>query len=88
MIKFLDLLKVNERFRTQIDERLKEVLDSGWYIYGKQDELFESNFVKYIGANYPLSQIRGIQGVAKSTLSYFRRNTQNGIKFAYIPRYD
>ena len=40
MIKFLDLHTINERFRTQMDARLKSVLDSGWYIHGKQDEVF------------------------------------------------
>lgn len=29
MIKFLDLHKINERFREEIDSRIKEVLESG-----------------------------------------------------------
>ena len=34
MIKFLDLYKINERFRDEIDARIKQVLDSGWYLLG------------------------------------------------------
>jgi Predicted pyridoxal phosphate-dependent enzyme apparently involved in regulation of cell wall biogenesis len=63
MIKFLDLHKINERFRTQMDERLKEVLDSGWYIHGKQDELFEENFAKYIGAKYCIGVANGLDAL-------------------------
>ena len=35
MIKFLDLHKVNERFRGEMDAAAKRVLDSGWYLLGK-----------------------------------------------------
>ena len=63
MIKFLDLHKINERFRTQIDQCLKEVLDSGWYIHGKQDELFEKNFAKYIGAKYCIGVANGLDAL-------------------------
>lgn len=41
MIKFLDLHKINERFRGEIDTRIKQVLDSGWYLLGNQDKEFE-----------------------------------------------
>lgn len=34
MIKFLDLHKINERYRSEIDSRIKKVLDSGWYLLG------------------------------------------------------
>ena len=63
MIKFLDLHKINERFRTQIDARLKDVLDSGWYISGKQDEFFEKNFAKYIGAKHCIAVANGLDAL-------------------------
>ncbi len=63
MIKFLDLHKINERFRTQIDARLKEVLDSGWYIHGKQDELFEKHFAEYIGTKYCVAVANGLDAL-------------------------
>ena len=45
MIKFLDLHKINERFRDEIDARIKQVLDSGWYLLGEQDKIFEQHFL-------------------------------------------
>lgn len=63
MIKFLDLHKINERFRKEIDARIKEVLDSGWYIHGKQDEIFEKNFAKYIGAKHCIAVANGLDAL-------------------------
>lgn len=50
MIKFLDLKQINDRFNTEFITKFKEILESGWYILGKQCEKFENNFAKYCGA--------------------------------------
>ena len=63
MIKFLDLHKINEQYRLQIDARIKEVLDSGWYLLGKQNELFCNNFAKYCGAKYALGVANGLDAL-------------------------
>lgn len=39
MIKFLDLGKVNNRYREEIDERIAKILDNGWYLQGKENEI-------------------------------------------------
>ena len=44
MIKFLDLHKINERQRPEIDAAVKRVLDSGWYLLGKENEQFSKDF--------------------------------------------
>ena len=38
MIKFLDLEGVNNRFRKEIDSRIKTILDKGWYLQGEENE--------------------------------------------------
>ena len=52
MIKFLDLKKINERYETAFQEKLKLVLDNGWYILGNEVASFESNFANYCGAKH------------------------------------
>ena len=32
MFKFLDLLRINGKYCAEIDDAIKSVLDSGWYI--------------------------------------------------------
>ena len=63
MIKFLDLYKINERYRTQINARVKEVLDSGWYLLGKQDKEFEQSFAKYCGVKHCIGCANGLDAL-------------------------
>lgn len=52
MIKFLDLKKINEPYEAAFQEKLKSVLDSGWYILGKEVEMFEKTFAEYCNSKY------------------------------------
>ena len=63
MIKFLDLHQINERFRPEIDARIKEVLDSGWYILGKQNELFEKHFADFCGVKHCIGCGNGLEAL-------------------------
>ena len=57
MIPFLSLKDVNNRFRTEIDARIKTILDKGWYLQGDENETFAKNFASYCG-------VKGAVGVA------------------------
>lgn len=63
MIKFLDLHKINERYRAEIDSRIKEVLDSGWYLLGKQNELFEKHFSEYCDVKHCIGCANGLDAL-------------------------
>lgn len=63
MIKFLDLHKINERFRDETDERIKQVLDSGWYILGEQVSLFERNFAAFCGVKHCIGCANGLDAL-------------------------
>lgn len=63
MIKFLDLEKVNNRFRDEIDSEIKEILDSGWYLQGKKNEEFTTNFAKFCGAKHCLGIANGLDAL-------------------------
>ena len=63
MIKFLDLHKVNERFRPEMDEATKRVLDSGWYLLGKECEAFEQEFAAYCGVKHCIGCANGIDAL-------------------------
>ncbi|WP_119789698.1 DegT/DnrJ/EryC1/StrS family aminotransferase [Flavobacterium anhuiense] len=52
MIPFLDLKKINEPYETAFQEKLKSVLDNGWYILGKEVETFERAFAEYCQSKY------------------------------------
>lgn len=63
MIKFLDLHKINERYREEIDLRIKQVLDSGWYLLGNQDKEFEKNFAQYCGVKHCIGCANGLDAL-------------------------
>ncbi|MRX67436.1 dTDP-4-amino-4,6-dideoxygalactose transaminase [Flavobacterium resistens] len=52
MISFLDLKKINEPYETAFQEKLKKVLENGWYILGKEVETFEKAFAVYCQSKY------------------------------------
>ena len=49
MIKFLDLKKINEPYEILFQEKLKLILEKGWYILGNEVKTFETNFAHYCG---------------------------------------
>ena len=63
MIKFLDLQKINERFGPEIDAAIKRVLDSGWYLLGKEDEKFESDFATFCGVKHCIGCANGLDAL-------------------------
>ena len=63
MIKFLDLEKVNNRFRAEIDGRIKSILDKGWYLQGEEDKIFEANFAKFCGVKHCIGCANGLDAL-------------------------
>ena len=63
MIKFLDLHKINERFRDELDAATKRVLDSGWYLLGKENEAFEAEFAAYCGVKHAIGCANGLDAL-------------------------
>ena len=63
MIKFLDLKKINERFRAEMDAATKRVLDSGWYLLGKECEAFEREFAAFCGVKHAIGCANGLDAL-------------------------
>lgn len=70
MIKFLDLLKINNQYRSEIDNAIKRVLDSGWYLLGKENDLFCSEFADYCGAKYCVGVANGLDALRLILMAY------------------
>lgn len=63
MIKFLDLKKINERFRNELDAAAKRMLDSGWYLLGREIEQFEADFAAYCGVKHCIGVANGLEAL-------------------------
>lgn len=70
MIKFLDLEKINNRFRSEIDRRISSILDRGWYLQGSENEKFCKNFANYCGTEYCVGVANGLDALTLIIKAY------------------
>lgn len=63
MIKFLDLKKINNRYREEIDSRIKNILDKGWYLQGEENENFTKNFANFCGTKFAIGVANGLDAL-------------------------
>ena len=63
MIKFLDLYRINEQYREEINSKIQEVFDSGWYIRGNQEERFEQHFAEFCGVKHCIGCANGLDAL-------------------------
>ncbi|KQO33130.1 aminotransferase [Flavobacterium sp. Leaf82] len=52
MISFLDLKKINKPYEIAFQEKLKVVLNNGWYILGDEVKTFEKAFAEYCKTDF------------------------------------
>lgn len=62
-IKFLDLQKINQQYKTELVNACEQVINSGWYIRGEQNRNFEQNFAKYIACEYCVGVSNGLDAL-------------------------
>lgn len=62
-VKFLDLHAVNNCYRQPIDCAIGRVLDSGWYLLGKECETFEAEFAGYCGVKHCIGVANGLDAL-------------------------
>lgn len=62
-IKFLDLQKITQKYSTEIHEAVSRVIDSGWYLQGKENEKFEADYSAYIGTKYTVGCANGLDAL-------------------------
>ena len=63
MIKFLDLQKVTSKYADEIHNAVNRVVDSGWYLQGKENEKFEENYSHYIGVKHTIGCANGLDAL-------------------------
>lgn len=63
MIKFLDLQKVTKIHSEEVNEAVNRVVNSGWYLQGKENEQFEQHYAEYIGCKYAIGVANGLDAL-------------------------
>ena len=62
-VHFLDLKAPHQELKTELEAAFTRVLDSGWYIVGKELESFEANFAKYCGVEHCIGVGNGLDAI-------------------------
>lgn len=70
MIKFLDLKQVNEQHIDELRDAACRVIDSGWYVLGKEVESFEKNFADYTGVKHCVGVANGLDSLTLILRAY------------------
>ena len=63
MIKFLDIQKITEQYRSGLHNAALRVIDSGWYLLGEEVKSFEKEYAHYIGTNHCIGVANGLDAL-------------------------
>lgn len=63
MIKFLDLKKINAQYEVELKEAANRVIDSGWYLMGKELDSFENKYADFCCTKYCLGVANGLDAL-------------------------
>ena len=63
MIKFLDLQKTTQLHGEEINEAVRKVTASGWYLQGEETRLFEEEYAHFIGTNHCIGVANGLDAL-------------------------
>ena len=69
MIPFNNFKKQYTNLKKKTDQAISKVLESGWYILGKEVQSFEEQFAKYIGTKYCVGVASGTDAISISLLA-------------------
>ena len=64
MLPFLDLKKINQQNRKDIIDAVTRVIDSGWYVLGKEVKAFEQEFALYCGTKHCIGTANGLDALS------------------------
>ena len=62
-VDFLSLHDITAKYADEIHEAALRVIDSGWYLQGKENEAFEQHYAAYIGTKYCIGCANGLDAL-------------------------
>lgn len=63
MIPFLNLKSINQQYQKELKTACSRVIDSGWYLMGKELVSFEEQFSAYCGTKYCVGVANGLDAL-------------------------
>jgi dTDP-4-amino-4,6-dideoxygalactose transaminase len=63
MVKLLDLQKITVEHAHEYQAAINRVVASGWFLQGKENRLFESDYARYIGSRHSVAVANGLDAL-------------------------
>lgn len=63
MIKFLDLQKITAKYQDELHLAVQRVVNSGWYLQGKENEQFEKEYAAYTTTKHCIGVANGLDAL-------------------------
>lgn len=63
MIPFLDMKSVYAELKPELDEAYRRVMESGWYVLGKEVEAFEAEYAAFCGTKHCIGVGNGLEAL-------------------------
>lgn len=63
MVKLLDLQAITMMHGEEYEAAAKRVIESGWFLQGKENQTFEKNYAQYIGTSHCITVANGLDAL-------------------------
>ena len=85
MIKFLDLKRVNQQYADEIEQAVRRVVSSGWYLQGEANAAFEEHYAGYIGTKYCVGVGNGLDALTLIYRAYIEMGVMQAGDEVIVP---
>lgn len=75
MISFLDLKSINDQYGEELKDAANRVINSGWYLLGKELERFENSYAEYCETEYCIGVGNGLDALKLIFRAYIELGT-------------
>ena len=63
MVKFMDIQAITMQHAEEYEAAAKRVIESGWYLQGRENETFERDYAQYIGTQHCIAVANGLDAL-------------------------
>ena len=76
-IDYLSLQRITAMHAEEIQQAVRQVVDSGWYLQGKQNRAFEEEYSNYIGTRYCVTCANGLDALTLILRAYIEQGVMH-----------
>ncbi|RRS06938.1 DegT/DnrJ/EryC1/StrS family aminotransferase [Pseudoalteromonas sp. J010] len=84
-VPFLNLQAINAQYQVELEEAAQRVIQSGWYLCGRELESFEHNFAKYCQTKHCIGVANGLDALTLTLQAWLEMGKLNAGDEVLVP---